>query len=248
MRIGLVKHSNARPLTFGIEKSGKYDLIYENPSVLKDLLLEGKLDTALISSVECIRNKSLSYTTCVGVAASEKVRSILFFRNRKIKNTEKIYTDHGSRSSVALLKILIAETEGRLPETEPTLPEKIQEMIHRGEGHHLLFGDNALRADWNPENYEALDLASFWHSFTGKSFCFAFWAYPKENPVSDSVFLSSLEYGLSHIDDIVNEEKNLDSRMLNHYLRHELHYKINNLDMEGFELFKELLKKHGLDN
>lgn len=247
MRIGLVKHSNARPLTFGIEKSGEHSLVYENPSVLKDLLLEGKLDTALISSVECIRNKSLSYTTCVGVAAAEKVRSILFFRNRKIKNTEKIYTDHGSRSSVALLKILIAETEGKLPETEPTLPEKIQEMIHNGEGHHLLFGDNALRADWNPEKYEALDLASFWHSFTQKSFCFAFWAYPKENPVDESLFLSSLEYGLSHIDDIVNEEKKLDKKMLHHYLRNELHYKINNSDLEGFELFKVLLKKYKLD-
>lgn len=247
MRIGLVKHSNARPLTFGIEKSGEHSLVYENPSVLKDLLLEGKLDTALISSVECIRNKSLSCTTCVGVAAAEKVRSILFFRNRKMKNTEKIYTDHGSRSSVALLKILIAETEGKLPETEPTLPEKIQEMIHNGEGHHLLFGDNALRADWDPEKYEALDLASFWHSFTQKSFCFAFWAYPKENPVDESLFLSSLEYGLSHIDDIVNEEKKLDKKMLDHYLRHELHYKINQSDLEGFELFKELLKKHRLD-
>ncbi|HMY65661.1 MAG TPA: ABC transporter substrate-binding protein, partial [Leptospiraceae bacterium] len=63
MRIGLVKHSNARPLTFGIEKSGEHSLVYENPSVLKDLLLEGKLDTALISSVECIRNRGLSYTT-----------------------------------------------------------------------------------------------------------------------------------------------------------------------------------------
>ena len=68
MKIGIVKHLNARPLTYGFEKSGSHELVFENPSVLKDLLLKGKLDTALISSVECIRNESvLAYSTACGV-------------------------------------------------------------------------------------------------------------------------------------------------------------------------------------
>ena len=241
MRIGIVKHLNARPLTYGFEKVGKHDLVYENPSVLKDLLLSGKLDTALISSVECIRNEAtLSYSTACGVCAKEKVRSILFFKNKKETfPPEEIHTDAGSRSSVALLQTLLKKQTNRLISVSPTDPGQILEKIHMGKDSHLLFGDNALLAKWDSRVYGVTDLAEWWNFETGLSFVFAFWAFPKIQTFSDSFFLDSLEYGLSNIEEIISSEKRFSVEMLNSYLKNELHYRITVDDLSGFELFKK---------
>lgn len=241
MKIGIVKHLNARPLTYGFEKTGSHELVFENPSVLKDLLLKGELDTALISSVECIRNESvLSYSTACGVCAKEKVRSILFFKNKKESfPPDKIYTDAGSRSSVALLQTLLKKETGKLIEVIPTNPNVILENIQSAHNSHLLFGDNALLATWDSSVYEVFDLAEWWHRETNLSFVFAFWAFPKTKTYPDSFFLDSLEYGLTHIEEIISSEKRFTIEMLNSYLKKELHYRITTVDLSGFALFRK---------
>ena len=248
MKIGIVKHLNARPLTYGFEKLGNHELVYENPSVLKDLLLRGDLDTALISSVECIRNESvLSYARECGVCAKDKVRSILFFKI-KIENfpPEEIYTDSGSRSSVALIQTLLKKQTGRLINVIPTEPNQILEKIQTGKSSHLLFGDNALLAEWDSSVYEVRDLAQWWNEETGFSFVFAFWAFPKTKIYPDSFFLESLEYGLLHIDEIILSEKRFTQIMLNTYLKNELHYRITPNDLSGFALFKKYCAEFGI--
>lgn len=246
MRIGLVKHINARPLTYGFEKSGEHSLLYENPSVLKDELLAGNLDLALISSIECLRNKDkLNFSLSTGVCATEKVRSILFFKN-KVEDFHKIYVDFGSRSSVALLKVLIYRTYSFLPETLPEKPEVIQEMIHKTKGSHLLFGDNALVAKYDPNFYECIDLASWWHKLTGLGFCFAFWAYPKDSKISEDVFYISLEEGLKNLNEIIQKETRIEKNLLETYLKKELHYIVTSKDKMGFELFEKECKLLGL--
>jgi chorismate dehydratase len=241
MKIGIVKHLNARPLTYGFEKTGSHDLVFENPSVLKDLLLKGELDTALISSVECIRNESvLAYSTACGVCAKEKVRSIIFFKNKKETfPPERIYTDSGSRSSVALLQTLIKKETGKLIDVIPTDPNIIMEKIRSAHDSHLLFGDNALLATWDSSVYEAFDLAEWWNKETSLSFVFAFWAYPKSEIIPDSFFLNSLDYGLQHLEEIIVSEKRFTKDMLNSYLKNELHYRITPVDLSGFALFRK---------
>ncbi len=246
MRIGLVKHLNARPLTYGFENSGEHELLYENPSVLKDELLLGNLDLALISSIECLRNKDkLDFSLSTGVCASKRVRSILFFQNKK-EEFSKVYVDIGSRSSVALLKILIHKHYSFLIETIPESPKKIQEMLHLKHGSHLLFGDNALLANYDPNFYECIDLASWWYNSTGLGFCFAFWAYPKEKKVSDDLLYISLEEGLKNLNEIIEKETRLEKSLIETYLKKELHYIVNSNDRKGFELFSEECKKLNL--
>lgn len=239
MKLGIVKHLNARPLTYGFEKSGKFELLYDNPSVLKEELLKGNLDIALISSVECIRNKEkLNFSLSTGVCASKKVRSILFFENKRGK-TEKLFVDEGSRSSVALLKILYKLKYGILPETNPLSPTKIQDMIHAGEGSHLLFGDNALLSEYREELFEVTDLAEWWNRLTDLNFIFALWAYPKTLQPDEQLFYSSLEYGLQNIEEIILQENRFSKELMRTYLKNELHYVVTERDRKGFLKFSE---------
>ncbi|MDX1959323.1 MAG: menaquinone biosynthesis protein [Leptospiraceae bacterium] len=248
LRAGIVKHLNARPLTYGIENRKDIEVFYENPSVLKEELLKGNLDFALISSVECLRNKDrLAYSLSTGVCARERVRSILFYHNKKEgfpKNT--ILVDQGSRSSVALLRILHAEEYGSLPETISTEPKLIQRKILENDGSHLLFGDNALEAKFDPEAYEVIDLASWWNRFTKKHFCFALWAYPKERPIDEEIFYKSLEFGLTHLEEIIRKETRFSYDITSTYLKNELHYVLDTKDKEGFAHFAKLCEKWGV--
>ena len=248
MRIGIVKHLNARPLTYGFEKKGSHTLVYDNPSVLVDYLLRGDLDLALISSVECLRNENfLDYSLSTGVCSAQKVRSILYFENKREDSPfARIHVDSGSRSSVALLKILIAARYAQIPTTLATPSTEIQKMIENGIGSHLLFGDNALLAKWDPDQYTVYDLATLWNEATSHFFCFALWAYPKNQKIESDLFYSSLEYGLQNIDEIISNEHRFSEDMIREYLLKELHYVLTEKDKEGFEEFRKRCMKYGL--
>ncbi|TGM58357.1 menaquinone biosynthetic enzyme MqnA/MqnD family protein [Leptospira adleri] len=241
MKIGIVKHLNARPLTWGFEKDSKNQIVPDNPALLKDYLLNGEIDIGLISSIECIRNQEVlnSYRT-TGVCAKEKVRSILFFKNLKEEYPPKtILTDSGSKTSMALVRVLVQEETGKIPDVIPTDSKIIQEKIENGIGSHMLFGDNALLAKWNPDFYEVRDLAQWWNQITGLGFIFALWASKKPLRVEESLFIQSLEYGISNIEEIISQESRLPETVVREYLTKELHYKVTDEDRKGFILFGE---------
>ncbi|MDZ4727260.1 MAG: MqnA/MqnD/SBP family protein [Leptospira sp.] len=247
MKIGIVKHLNARPLTYYFEKMEGYEAIYDHPSILVELLKESKLDLALISSIECIRNiDTLSFSKSVGVCAKDLVRSVLFYQNKnETFPSDKIYTDSGSRASVALLQCLFHLNFNQMPEVLPTPAAKIESMMENGIGSHLLFGDHALLHNAKP-NYKIVDLATWWNQITNTYFCFAFWAYPKDRPILDSIFIQALDYGMAHLDEIIQNETRLPTAIVDRYLKKELHYIPEEKNLKGFELYIETCQKLGL--
>lgn len=247
MKIGIVKHLNARPLTLYFERSPEYTPVYENPNVLIELLKRGELNCALVSSIECERNKDkLDYTKIVGVCARDVVRSVLFFQNEKESGIPtKIFTDKGSRSSVCLLQCLFHLEYGTQVEVIPTDAKEISEMMFAGVGSHLLFGDHALLQTPIP-GYQVIDLAEWWNRKTGLYFCFAFWAYPKGKNWDNQIFLTALEYGLKELPTIISEEKRLPIAITDRYLKQELHYIPEQKNLDGFSLFTKIAKELNL--
>ncbi|TGL73980.1 menaquinone biosynthetic enzyme MqnA/MqnD family protein [Leptospira jelokensis] len=247
MKIGIVKHLNARPLTLYFERSPEFFPVYENPSVLIELLKKGELDCALVSSIECIRNEDrFDHTKIVGVCAKDIVRSVLFFQNEKETGVPKqVFTDKGSRSSVCLLQCLFHLEYGKTVEVIPTDAKEISEMMEKGNGSHLLFGDHALLQTPVP-GYQVVDLAEWWNRITGLYFCFAFWAYPKGKRWDNQIFLTALEYGLKELPSIISEEKRLPIAITDRYLKQELHYIPEKKNLDGFQLFVKTAKELNL--
>lgn len=251
MRVGLVESMNARPLTWGLEIDPAIEKVYSSPKRLAEMLLAGELDTALISSVECLRNNgSLGYSRSVGVCAHSKVRSILFYENKRTPD-KTITVDSGSKSSVALLQVLLRMRNGVNPETEPREPSWIQSRIREGDGSHLLFGDCALLTPRNTRDYTIYDLAQWWNQTTHTSFIFALWAYPKNKPLPDSVFQKSLEQGKERISDIIRSERvkctdQFRIRDLEKYLTQDLHFLPTESDWKGLGIYEGKLKEFGL--
>ena len=253
MRLGLVPYLNARPLDYGFRQRAQADrqlqLLEASPSRLCQDLLSGHLDAALISSVECLRNADrLRYCRAVGVCARDRVDSILYFRRRPGRVNDpvegSVFVDDASRTSIALLELLLKRAFGRVP----TFEKRPAAAIARGLGSHdagLLIGDPALRfaASAQPDEYEIRDLANWWYENEGLPFVFALWAFAPGLDLPDDFFLESLQSGETHIDEIAAASGLGDAKR---YLTETLHYRLDEDDHAALRRFHDALQAEQL--
>ena len=260
MRLGLVQYLNARPLDYGFRQDAlanrSFQLYPDTPANLYRQLLAGELDAALISSVECLRNRDrLGFCSQVGVCSEARVASILYLKQPQSSLSPDdfvrhpaptILVDSGSRSSVALLSSLLLEQGSSLPQIIPTDPQLIVEQIdqdHDG----LLIGDSALHfaADRRSEQFWIKDLAQWWHEQEGLPFVFALWAYPLEKILPDKLFVDSYLSGEAAIETIASQSSSSFPGALE-YLQKNLHYRMGERELRSLQRFEQRLKQRQL--
>ncbi len=246
MKLGLVRFLNARPLDYGFRQAalrGEVEIVEDTPARLYEELCAGGLDAALISSVEVLRHPEL-FGSCrsVGVCASERVDSIVYLRAAGFAQQPPrlVLADSGSRSSVALLEILLRRTfpEAQI-EWRAADPSSIPDLVDEDTA-GLLIGDSALalRTSGGRSGFVLRDLAEWWFSLEGLPFVFALWAYPRARPLADAFFEESLESGLGHLSEMARASHYPDAYA---YLANVLHYRINDRDREALRRFHSLL-------
>ena len=240
MKLGLVSYLNARPLDFyfRVEKRNEIQLSEDTPASLFQRLSKGELDAALISSVECLRHRDLlAHCDRVGVCASERVLSIIYLRRKNHERglPQMVYVDAGSRSSVALLDILLFKDTGLRVPLKPTPPGEIPGLLSEDTA-GLLIGDDAMRfLEGDTGDFVVRDLARWWQERESLPFVFALWAYPRERPVPDSFFEDALDYGLKNLEKIAASAPYSNALP---YLRDILHYRLSGADRRALERFE----------
>lgn len=248
MRIGLVPFLNTQPLEFGVRRhAGErgWTLIEDVPSVLARKLVAGEVDAAIISSVECLRHQDkLSWCDKVGVSAKGAVGSIVCFRRKGDTSIpSRILADYGSRTSAALLQVLFFQTFGRVIPLEERRPETIARDLREGEA-GLLIGDTAMHFLFQkPAEFDARDLGEWWNTLEKRPFIFALWAFSRERPIGDDLFLESLREGLAAIEEIIRGTNFPNARP---YLTQSLHYQLDSDDLSSLPVFWERLQAAGL--
>jgi chorismate dehydratase len=105
LRIGCVKYLNARPLIHG----GEGDVDFDHPSALCNKLAAGRLDVALVSSFEFLRNPIYRIVDDVSISSDGPVYSVMVAHRGEIDQIEEIELDPASETSVNLLRCLLAE-------------------------------------------------------------------------------------------------------------------------------------------
>jgi predicted solute-binding protein/REP element-mobilizing transposase RayT len=104
LRIGCVKYLNARPLIHGW--SGAVD--FDHPAALCRKLERGKLDVALVSSLEYLRRPIYRIVDRASISAHGAVYSVIVAHNEDFSRAEEIEIDPASETSVALLRCLLS--------------------------------------------------------------------------------------------------------------------------------------------
>ncbi|MFQ6044012.1 MAG: menaquinone biosynthetic enzyme MqnA/MqnD family protein, partial [Candidatus Poribacteria bacterium] len=172
IKIGAVPYLNAKPLIYTLPGDDpNFQLSTAVPSQLADQLQSGHLDVALIPSIEYLRGKDYRIIPNISISSHGIVRSVKLFSKVPIEKLQRVALDTSSRTSRALLKILLAEKYGLYPE--------YTSYTHRTPIHNadadavLLIGDAAMQQ--SEENLYTLDLGEEWHSMTDMPFVYALW-------------------------------------------------------------------------
>ena len=112
-----VSYLNTVPLVWGLlhspdeELRATFDVPFALPSVCADQLRSGEADIGIVPVIEMARQK-LDYFPATGIACHGPVRSILLISKVPFREIRTLATDSGSRTSVMLSRVILAEKYG----------------------------------------------------------------------------------------------------------------------------------------
>ena len=246
VRIGAVSYLNSKPLIEGLtELSPESELILDFPSRLADDLSAGRLDVALIPSVECFRNPEYRIVSDACVATRGPVLSVKLYSRVPIGEISRLALDDGSRTSAALVRAILLEKYGLRPILE-SLP--LGKSINETDADAiLLIGDRAIRPP--AEDFvETWDLGEKWHNWTGLPFVFALWVAGGHRNVDSlgTTLNQARDLGVSRIKDIACREARelgISESTAYDYLTQNLHFRLGEAEQSGLELFRSLVEK-----
>lgn len=174
IRLGAVPYRVGLPLQAGLEAEPGVELVRATPAKLIAELRGRKLDAALVSSIEAIRQPGYRVAAGLGVASRGGLGSARAFR-RPDTPIRTVGVDPSSASSIALLRLLLANVHlddvAHGVEFETISPtRRPDELPH---DLVLLVGDDSEAADAGDR--QAWDLGEQWQQWTGLPFVFALW-------------------------------------------------------------------------
>ncbi len=212
---------------------------YALPSECADQLASGEADIGIVPVIEMARQK-LDYFRGTGIACRGAVRSILLVSKVPIREIKTLATDTGSRTSVMLARIILAEKYGVQPKLISRRAE-LAPMLGEADA-ALLIGDPALHLDPATLPFETLDLGLEWTQLTGLPMIFALWSGRKEimQPAFERAFLDSCREGLAHVDEIVRQQspiRGITEQLAREYLTRHIVFELEDRDHEGLNLF-----------
>ena len=240
-----VSYLNTVPLVWGMLHGAErdvFDLRFALPSECADQLASGDADIGIVPVIE-IERQGLHYFRGTGIACHGPVRSILLVSKVPFGEIHTVATDSGSRTSVMLARVILAEKYG----VEPRLISRRADLAPMlGEADAaLLIGDPALRVDPASLPFETLDLGAEWVAMTGLPMVFAVWAGRKEwiQPKYERAFLDSCRDGLAHVDDIARAEataRGVTEDLARRYLTRHIVFELGDRDYAGMDQYLKL--------
>jgi chorismate dehydratase len=247
LRVSAVSYLNTWPLVWGFlhgPGQGKFDFRFDLPADCAQALATGAAGIGLVPCAELDR-LGLDYLPDLGIACEGPVRSILLISKRPFGKIGTLAVDSGSRSSVALTRILLAERYGCQPQFRPMKPV-LEEMLAMCDA-ALIIGDPALHIEPDLLPYQTLDLGAEWVAWSGLPMVFAVWAGKRAELTADvaQAFSDSCQWGRNHLDEIVeraNRERGFGAELARKYLTEHIVYGLGPRHREGLELFRKLAR------
>jgi chorismate dehydratase len=246
VRIGAVSYLNTRPLVYGLKQHPGVALSFDLPSVLAEKLRAGDIDVGLVPIVEYLRGVGDAIIPGICIASDGDVRTVKLFSRVHPAQLGSVGVDTASRTSVALLRILLGERFGVTPDFH-SLTADLRRMLQAHEG-ALLIGDAAFTDSGAPFVW---DLGQGWKELTGQPFVYAAWVVRAGVDVEQvgAWLHASLAAGMQHIDDIVHEAPPIPGAVpaaVHEYLTRTLHFSLGARELRGIATFQKHCLRYNL--
>ena len=240
LRAGAVCYLNTKPLIYGFEHGmmeREIGLVIDYPSKIAAQLLNRQLDIGLIpvAVIPEMNESHIISEYCIGSIG--EVYSVCLFSEVPLDRVETVILDYQSRTSAALLKILLKEHW----KISPAFVEGTEgyEKLIKGTTAGLVIGDRAINL--HPHVEYVYDLGTAWKDMTGLPFVFAAWVSNikvGEKFITD--FNNANAFGLSHLQELIGKIPGSPVDLTRYYTKH-ISYPLDDKKREGLRLFLEYL-------
>lgn len=254
LRIGAVSFVNTVPLIEGLQDDPRVLLTRDLPARLADQLADDQIDVGLVPAVEYLRGVGGELVPGLCIGARGAVRTVKVFSQIPLEEADEIAVDRGSRSSIALLRVLLAEHFGTSPDLHVIEPRP--ESLFAQMPTVLVIGDRADQVD--PTGLHVYDLGELWHDLTGLPFVFAAWVMRERlsephNATKRAELVAILQQAfargwarLPELAAIEAERRQVEPEFLRSYWTQYVHYQMGERELAGLRRFAELAAKHHL--
>lgn len=242
-----VSYLNTKPFLYGLLSSPLIDfldIILDYPANCAQNILSGKADLGLIPTGILSQLESYHIISDYCIGSVHQVKTVCLFSHKPIDAIDTVILDYQSKTSVKLLKILLALHWKLTPKLIDGKPGFTHDIPPNAAG--LVIGDRAIPMLTQFEYH--YDLATEWHSFThGLPFVFAVWISRKKiDPLIERIFNNALQHGLDKIDDLIKILPSPHDHFdLKKYFKEDISYHLDDKKRESLALFQEyILKLH----
>jgi predicted solute-binding protein len=242
-----VSYLNTVPLVWGMlhgPQRGVFDLTFAVPSACAAEVRDGESDIGIVPTATLLE-QNLKIFRGTGIACHGPVRTILLISKKTFREIGFLAVDSGSRTSVMLARVLLAQVWRAQPALI-AMPPGLDPMLEVADA-ALIIGDPALLLDPDALRSQGLhvaDLGHEWTRFSGLPMVFAVWAGHRAvyTPANEAAFIGSCQYGLEHLDDIVAAEharRGITPELARHYLTENLVLELGETEYRGMTAFLE---------
>jgi cyclic dehypoxanthinyl futalosine synthase len=245
IRLAGVSYLNAQPLYADLDDHA--DLSLAVPSEVARRVAEDEAELGLMPVAAAATLGDVRLVRGVAIGARGPVRSVAVFSERPLEELEEIALDLSSRTSVVLVRLLLAR-RGLRPRLLGLTPDQAVREVGGRRG-ALVIGDRALELEGKLPH--VFDLAQAWREWTGLPFVFAAWC-GRPGAVDAGVeerLREAKAVGVARSDEIARkwgEERGMPVEPLRRYLRDAIHYELGDEERRGLERFYEEAASAGL--
>ncbi len=185
IRVGFISYLNTLPIYWAIENKvvdlgSDVELVSAVPSVLNNMLSEGRLDISVVSSFEYALNyKKYLILPELSIASKGEVKSVLFLSKFPIEELDGrvVYLTKASLTSKYLMLYIFKRKSISPKLVEFSLANSIPKKGYSG---ILLIGDDALRFRSSNTFPFVYDLSALWKDYFDLPFVFALWCVRRQ--------------------------------------------------------------------
>ncbi|NCO33372.1 MAG: hypothetical protein AUJ92_09475 [Armatimonadetes bacterium CG2_30_59_28] len=255
LRIGSVPYLNAAPLVHFLDGAldatnidASVSIQRSPPSQLSEALQRGELDIALMPVIDYLRGSGVYILPDISISCVGSVGSVLLFHQKPLESLSRVGLTTASRSSVALLKVLLKErwrVDARF-EPLPVVPDAIPDDLDA----MLLIGDDALTARKRVPA-DICDLGNVWHEWTGLPFVFAAWIVGDTGDAESlySLLIASKEEGVNRLQEVIDAHVNVAGMTADevaYYFTHNVNFDLGEEHIRGILRFQTLCHRCGI--